>query len=64
MKKRFALTRARALVVIAHGTPEQLASGSAKLEFELPGKGPDAEAHYIPFRDPEKKSGSSRPADR
>ena len=39
------------LVAIADGTLKQLASGAAKLTFELPDRGPDAEAYYILFRD-------------
>ena len=47
----------KAMVAIADGTLKQLVSGSEKLKFELPDKGPDAEAYYIPFRDRDGKTG-------
>jgi len=46
-----------ALVAIADGSLSQLASGTTRLVFTLPNRGPDAEAYYIVFRDNAKKAG-------
>ena len=46
----------KALVVLADGALKQLASGTTHLSFQLPDKGPDAEAYYILFRDAEGKA--------
>jgi hypothetical protein len=40
-------------IAIANGALEQLATGTDRLTFELPQTGPDAEAYYILFRDPD-----------
>jgi hypothetical protein len=47
----------KALIAIADGSLTQLAGGAEKLVYELPDKGPDAEAYYILFRDSEGKPG-------
>jgi hypothetical protein len=47
----------KAFVAIADGSLKQLASGTDKLVFELPDRGPDAEAFYIVFREAEGKPG-------
>jgi hypothetical protein len=48
----------KAFVAIADGALKQLASGTEKLVFELPDRGPDAEAYYIVFRAPDGKPGT------
>lgn len=48
---------ATAFVAIADGSLNQLASGTSRLSFRLPNRGPDAEAYYIVFRDTEHKPG-------
>lgn len=47
----------KAEVAIANGALKQLATGTSRLEFQIPNNGPDAEAYYILFRDTEGKSG-------
>ena len=46
-----------ALVAIADGSLSQLASGTSRLSFTLPNRGPDEEAYYIVFRDKDHKPG-------
>src|SRR5580700_7997756 len=43
-------------VAIADGALTQLASGTNRVVFSLPRRGPDAETYYIVFRDREGKS--------
>jgi hypothetical protein len=45
----------KALVAIADGSLNQLASDTTHLVFSLPNHGPDPEAFYIVFRDSENK---------
>jgi hypothetical protein len=44
-----------AVVAIADGSLNQLATSATRLEFRIPNHGPDAEAYYIVFRDSEDK---------
>lgn len=46
-----------ALVAIADGSLSQLASGTTRLVFTLPNRGPDTEAYYIVFRGSAHKTG-------
>ena len=45
----------KAFVAIADGALAELTSGTSRLVFVLPRKGPDAETYYIVFRDRESK---------
>lgn len=45
----------KAFVAIADGALAQLTSGTNRVVFSLPRRGPDAEAYYIVFRDSESK---------
>lgn len=47
----------QAEVAIADGTLNILAHGSGTVSLTLPDKGPDPEAYYILFRDPDNKHG-------
>ena len=46
----------KAFVAIADGALVQLTSGTNRVLFSLPRKGPDAETYYIVFRDPDNKA--------
>lgn len=43
----------KAWIAIADGSLKQLATGTGQLTFTLPNNGPDIEAYYIVFRDPD-----------
>lgn len=45
----------KAFVAIADGTLAELTSGTNRVVFSLPRRGPDAETYYIVFRDSESK---------
>ena len=45
----------KAFVAIADGALAEIATGTNRVEFSLPRRGPDAETYYIVFRDPESK---------
>jgi hypothetical protein len=46
----------KAFVAIADGTLAELTSGTNRVVFSLPRRGPDADAYYIVFRDPESRT--------
>ena len=46
-----------ALVAIADGSLSQLATGTTRLLFTLPNRGPDPEAYYIVFRGQDHRAG-------
>jgi hypothetical protein len=46
----------KTFVAIADGALVQLTSGTNRVLFSLPRKGPDAETYYIVFRDPDNKA--------
>ena len=45
----------KAWIAIADGALKELANGTGQLTFTLPDNGPDIEAYYIVFRDPDGK---------